>query len=174
MNNGHIIWLYGLSGAGKSTLAKHLALGLQCPTFILDADNLRQGLCYGLGYTVTDRTESLRRIAEAAKLIAKTGTVVIVCAITPHLAMQRIVHQIIGPSLTMVWVYASLETCEQRDVKGLYKKARNNEINDFPGVHSVFGTPSPLFVDFTLETENATPDECVRELRLYLIEKGIK
>lgn len=142
---GQVIWFYGLSGSGKSTIAIHLEKQLHARnilTKVLDGDNIRTGLNNNLGFTDEDRKENIRRIAEVAKLIAHTGVVTICSFITPNEELRSIAKGIIGEEdLVDVYVHASFETCEKRDVKGLYAKAKAGQIKQFTGKDSGFEIP---------------------------------
>lgn len=139
-----IVWMTGLSGAGKTTLCQSVAkrLSRNCrKTIILDGDTLRQGLCSDLGFSTEDRIESVRRIAHVAKLFMSTGTIVLVAVMAPIEAARRVARSIL-PDMIQVFVDASLECCERRDVKGLYAKARRGELKGFTGIDSPFEPPS--------------------------------
>lgn len=138
-----VVWMTGLSGAGKTTLCQSVAGRLRAEgsqVIILDGDILREGLCSDLGFSTEDRIESVRRIAHVAKLFASTGTTVLVAVMAPIEAARRIARGIL-PDMIQVFVDASLETCELRDVKGLYAKARRGELQGFTGVDSPFEPP---------------------------------
>lgn len=159
-------WLTGLSGSGKSTLAKAME---QCliaegrPCFILDGDNIRHGLNRDLGFTMKDRSENIRRISEVAKLFNQAGIIVITAFISPYRQDRQAAANIIGEEcFREVFVDTPLEVCEQRDPKGLYKKARAGEIPQFTGVTDPYEAPeSP---DFTVKTAEATLEDSVEEL----------
>jgi adenylylsulfate kinase len=139
------IWMSGLSGSGKSTIANLLEVELNSKgyhTFILDGDNTRLGLNKGLGFSEEDRIENIRRVAEVCKLMNEAGLIVICSFISPFEKNRQQAKEIIGENFFEVFVDASLETCEERDPKGLYKKARLGEIKDFTGISSPFEIPS--------------------------------
>ncbi len=139
------IWMSGLSGSGKSTIANLLEVELNSKgyhTFILDGDNTRLGLNKGLGFSEEDRIENIRRVAEVCKLMNEAGLIVICSFISPFEKNRQQAKEIIGENFFEVFVDASLETCEKRDPKGLYKKARLGEIKDFTGISSPFEIPS--------------------------------
>ncbi len=142
---GKVLWFTGLSGAGKSTLAellknKLIKEGLNCK--ILDGDILRTGLNNNLGFSEKERFENIRRTAEVAKLFSESGFVVIVAFITPTQSMRNLAKNIIGAeNFYEIFIDASLEVCEKRDVKGLYKKARNGEIQNFTGISACYECP---------------------------------
>lgn len=146
--NGHpsgVIWLYGLSGSGKSTLANKLEkrlFELGNKTYILDGDNTRFGLTKGLGFSREDRDENIRRVAETANLMADAGLIVICSFITPFEQQRELIRTILNnQNQISVFVDCDIEVCEQRDPKGLYKKARNGEITSFTGISSPFEVP---------------------------------
>ena len=144
-NKGQVIWFTGLSGSGKSTLANQLSFELykeSKPHFVLDGDNLRCGINKDLGFTEGDRTENIRRTAEIASLMADAGLIVLVAVISPFEQDRELARETIGESrFTLVFVDTPLEVCEQRDPKGLYKKARAGEIPNFTGIGSGFEPP---------------------------------
>lgn len=170
--HGKVIWMLGLSGSGKSTLARLAEQELYKHGFhtqILDGDNLRVGLNANLGFSVEDRRENIRRAAEAAKLISGNGTVVIASFICPTNEIQAQVRDIIGEDLIMVYIKASVNACEDRDVKGLYAKARKGEIQNFTGIDSPF--QAPVNPELTLDTENQSPEESLKELTEFIFPK---
>jgi adenylylsulfate kinase len=142
-----VIFLYGLSGAGKSTLAVKLQK-LIPNSFILDGDIVREGLCSDLGFSKEDRSENLRRVIHCARLLSKAGVTAIAALIAPYEEDRRMVERICHDVLFIdVFVSCPLDVCEERDVKGLYKKARAKEIANFTGVSDPFETPLvPLLV----------------------------
>ena len=158
---GHVIWLYGLSGSGKSTIAIQLEQQLhdrKVLSKVLDGDNIRTGLNNNLGFTDEDRLENIRRIAEVSKLLAHTGIVTICSFITPKEELRKMAREIIGEEdLLDVYVHASFETCEQRDVKGLYAKAKAGQIKQFTGKDSGFEIPENPTLH--IGTENQTIEQ---------------
>jgi adenylylsulfate kinase len=140
-----VIWLTGLSGSGKSTIANELAIKLQQEgklAYILDGDNVRMGLNKDLGFSDNDRKENIRRIAEVAKLLSDAGVIVITAFISPFREEREKAKEITGrDNFIEVFVRTSLETCEKRDPKGLYKKARAGEIPMFTGIDSPYEEP---------------------------------
>ena len=140
-----VIWLTGLSGSGKSTIANELAIKLQQEgklAYILDGDNVRMGLNKDLGFSDDDRKENIRRIAEVAKLLSDAGVIVITAFISPFREEREKAKGIVGrDNFIEVFVRTSLETCEKRDPKGLYKKARAGEIPMFTGIDSPYEEP---------------------------------
>ena len=155
---GQVIWFYGLSGSGKSTIAIQLEKQLHARNIlskVLDGDNIRTGLNNNLGFTDEDRKENIRRIAEVAKLMAHTGVVTICSFITPNEELRDIAKDIIGEEdLVDVYVHASFETCEKRDVKGLYAKAKAGQIKQFTGKDSGFEIPDNPTLRIDTETQS--------------------
>jgi adenylylsulfate kinase len=172
---GQVIWLYGLSGSGKSTLAIALERQFHAEGFatqLLDGDNIRTGLNRGLGFSDSDRTENIRRIAEVAKLFAHAGIVTLCSFITPLRAHRDLARSIIGADdLLEVYVKASFETCARRDPKGLYAKAAAGGVGQFTGKDSSFEEPlaanDPAAHPGTLilDTEAASAEACLDTLR---------
>ena len=164
--SGRVFWLYGLSGSGKSTLAIGLERSLHedgLVTAVLDGDNLRSGLNKDLGFSDEDREENLRRVAEVAKLFAESGLVAIVSFITPRQEFRETARAIIGKDdFREIYVKASYATCEERDVKGLYAKARAGQISDFTGKASAFEAPDSPWL--TIDTEKSSPEESLAQL----------
>ena len=156
------IWFTGLSGSGKSTLANEIekrlvAMGKH--TMLLDGDNVRMGLNNNLGFSDEDRVENIRRIAETAKLMNDAGLIVLTSFISTFTRDRRNAKDIIGEDFIEVYISTPLEVCEQRDVKGLYKKARRGEIENFTGINSPYEEPENP--DITVDTSKHTIDECV-------------
>ena len=145
-HKGIVLWFTGLSGSGKSTLANALNESLHkrgLSTFILDGDNIRHGLCKDLGFSDVDREENIRRIGEVANLFMNAGIITITAFVSPFKNDREKVKNIIGPQdFIEVYCAASLNVCESRDTKGLYKKAREGEIKDFTGISSPYEPPS--------------------------------
>ncbi|MCB0632377.1 MAG: adenylyl-sulfate kinase [Saprospiraceae bacterium] len=140
-----VIWLTGLSGSGKSTIAQRLERFLYSEGYfvqVLDGDNIRMGISNNLGFSVTDREENIRRIAEVAKLYLNSGVITLASFISPTRAIRDLARQVIGPEdFIEIYINAPLEVCEQRDVKGLYAKARKGEIKGFTGIDSPYEAP---------------------------------
>lgn len=170
--NGHsggILWFTGLSGSGKSTLAKELQKQLFTrgyQVYVLDGDNIRQGLNADLGFSPKDRGENIRRIGEVAALFADAGMVVITAFISPYAEDRRKARAAAHELFHTVHIKAGVEICESRDVKGLYKKARNGEINDFTGVSAPYEVPENP--ELVLDTEIMSIDDCIAELTAYV------
>lgn len=164
-----VIWLTGYSGAGKSTLANGIESRLfekGVHTYILDGDNVRKGLNNDLAFSDKDREENIRRVGEVSKLFVDAGIVVIAAFISPFRKDRDHVRGIIQPDYFIeVFVDTSIQECEKRDTKGLYKKARNGEISNFPGISSEF--ERPINPEIIVDTENQTIDESVN----HIIEK---
>jgi adenylylsulfate kinase len=162
---GMVIWLLGLSGAGKSTLAalteKRLT-GAGLITVLLDGDHLRAGINKDLSFSEEDRKENIRRAAEIAKMLAGNNIVTLCSFITPMREQRDLARSIAGNGYFEVYVSCPMEICEQRDVKGLYKRARNNEIPHFTGIGSRFDIPSSA--DLVIHTDKETPEQSAGRL----------
>ena len=160
------IWLYGISGSGKSTLASALERTLHAEgrlTTLLDGDLLRTGLNAGLGFSDDDRRENIRRAAEVARLFNQTGVISVCSFITPRRALRTLARQIVGDdNFFQVYVKASMETCRDRDVKGLYAKAEGGQLKQFTGRDSVFEEPESA--DLILDTEAMDEAACLEAL----------
>jgi adenylylsulfate kinase len=169
--NGHkgaILWFTGLSGSGKSTLAHAVEEELHqrgCHTYVLDGDNVRHGLCADLSFNDADRQENIRRIGHMAHQMAQAGIIVLTAFISPFRSDRENVRKIAGNDFHEFFCQCGLEKCEQRDVKGLYKKARAGEISHFTGISSPYEAPeSPqLMVDTTIDLDGS-----VAEILTYL------
>ena len=165
---GIMLWFTGLSGSGKSTLAIALERelynsGILCR--ILDGDNIRTGINNNLGFTETDRVENIRRIAEVAKLFVDCGVVTIAAFISPTEQIRQMAADIIGKDdFFEIYVNTPLEICEERDVKGLYKKARQGEIKNFTGI-----SEAPLNPAITIDTSACSLEESVNLLKKIII-----
>lgn len=161
--NSRVIWLTGLSGAGKTTIAQHFELALNklgYLTQVLDGDNIRSGINNNLGFSEEDRYENIRRISEVSKLLMDSGIICINSFISPTNEIRKMAKQIIGEeNFIEVFVDAPIEVCEQRDVKGLYEKARRGEIKNFTGIDSPFEPPKNA--DVVLHTDQLSVDGCV-------------
>ena len=153
-----VFWLTGLSGSGKSTLAIGLQnelhkAGKLC--YILDGDNVRAGINSNLGFSDADRSENIRRIAEVARLFADAGIIILCSFVSPTVQIRELAKNIIGQNdFHEIYVNASLESCENRDVKGLYKKARAGEIKDFTGIHQPFEAPENPWLEIKTDKES--------------------
>ncbi len=161
-----VFWFTGLSGAGKSTLAfaleRHL-ISRGVPCAVLDGDNVRHGLNRDLGFSPLDRTENIRRVAEVSRLMLDAGLIVITSFISPYRIDRAMAKEIIGEeNFVEVYLSANLETCEKRDTKGLYRKARSGEIPSFTGISSPYEPPDTP--ELTIDTTNLTVALCVESL----------
>ncbi|OAI18562.1 adenylyl-sulfate kinase [Methylomonas koyamae] len=176
--NGHrsaILWFTGLSGAGKSTLAhavEERLYQLGCRTFVLDGDNVRQGLCADLGFSDQDRRENIRRIAEVAKLMLEAGIITLTAFISPFQVERLQARQLVAAN-DFIEIYCScdLAVCEQRDTKGLYQKARQGEIKWFTGISSPYEVP--LHPDLIVETGRDSLEDCVDRVMEFLAVRGV-
>jgi adenylylsulfate kinase len=164
--NGHIggvIWLTGLSGSGKTTLCQKaekdlIKRGIRC--VVIDGDQLRQGLNHDLGFSEHDRKENMRRAAEVAAMFLNAGFVVLVSMISPSRAVRDIIrHRFQSKDFAEIYVKCSLETCERRDPKGLYQKARKGEIRDFTGIDAIY--EPPIRAELTVNTEHESTENCM-------------
>ncbi len=168
---GRVIWFTGLSGAGKSTLANALETELHrqgLHTYLLDGDNVRQGLNRDLGFTSNDRVENIRRIAEVAKLMMDAGLIVLTAFISPFRKERDLARALIGPEdFTEVYVSTSLETCERRDTKGLYQKARDGKLLHMTGIDSPYEAPTnpTVIVDCERQPLESTLAALLRDLK---------
>ncbi|MEI6084533.1 MAG: adenylyl-sulfate kinase [Verrucomicrobiota bacterium] len=169
-HKGAIIWLTGLSGAGKSTIATDLerelfAMGLH--TYILDGDNIRHGLSANLGFSPEDRQENIRRVGEVARLMMDAGVLVITAFISPYRDDRRLARSLVDDKdFIEIYVNAPVEVCEQRDPKGLYKKARAGQIQNFTGVDAPYEAPEKPEVEVRTDKQSAA--ECVAHIIDYL------
>jgi len=167
-HKGGVFWFTGLSGAGKSTLAHKVEEELHqngCHTYVLDGDNVRHGLCADLSFSDEDRKENIRRIGQMANLYVEAGVIVLTAFISPFRSDRENVRKIAGADFHEIYCKCSLEVCETRDVKGLYKRARAGEIPDFTGISSPYEEPqSP---ELQVDTESHL-DECADEVFGYI------
>lgn len=168
-----VVWLTGLSGSGKTTIARSLEVRLADAgrlSAVLDGDLIRTGLNRGLGFSEQDRQENIRRIAEVARLLIDTGVIAIVSVISPTEAMRDSARQIIGAGdLLLVYVRCPLEVCQQRDVKGLYGKARAGQLPQFTGIGAPYEPPrSP---DIVIDTDRKSVQEAVDLLLAALADR---
>ena len=161
-----VIWMTGLSGSGKSTIANALDVALRAKgrfTCIIDGDSVRSGLCRDLGFTDSDRDENIRRVAEVAGLMVEAGLIVIVALISPSSASRHYARSIIGNEhFVEVHVDAPLAIAEQRDPKGLYKKARSGLLKNFTGIDSNYDTP--LFPEVHVQTHVFSVEQSVERI----------
>jgi len=176
--NGHrsvLVWLTGLSGAGKSTLAQAVVKELYdmgCSAYVLDGDNVRHGLCGDLGFSADDRRENIRRIGEISKLFVDAGMITITAFISPFREDRDRVRALLPPEdFLEVYCACSLEECERRDVKGLYKKARAGLIREFTGITSPYEAPPDP--ELTVHTDTQAPLESAKQILDLLVRHGV-
>ena len=176
--NGHrsvILWFTGLSNSGKSTIAhacEERLYGRGCRTFVFDGDNVRHGLCGDLGFSRKDRDENIRRVGEMAKLFIESGVIALTAFISPFRDDRNRVRTLVLESdFLEIYCKCPLEVCEQRDVKGHYKKARAGEIKEFTGISSPY--EEPLHPDLVLTTATMTVEECVEMVIQLLLQRNI-
>lgn len=174
---GATIWFTGLPSSGKSTIAftlEHALVERGHLAYVLDGDNIRHGLNKNLGFSPEDRVENIRRIGEVAKLFADAGLLTCTSFISPYRAdrdQARKIHHEAGLPFIEVFVRTPVELCEQRDPKGLYKKAKAGELKEFTGVSAPY--EEPLNPELILDTAELTPDQAVQIVLLYLGAKGL-
>jgi adenylylsulfate kinase len=170
-----IIWFTGLSGSGKSTLAHAVEEELHqdgCRTFVFDGDNVRHGLCANLGFSENDRHENIRRIGEMAKLFIEAGVIALTAFISPYRADRERVRALVSEDdFIEIYCNSPLEVCEERDVKGLYRKARKGEIKNYTGISSPYEEPE--HPDLVLDTANETVEANVEKVLDMLEERHI-
>ena len=170
-----IIWFTGLSGSGKSTLAHAVEEELHqdgCRTFVFDGDNVRHGLCANLSFSVEDRHENIRRIGEMAKLFIEAGVIALTAFISPFRADRERVRALVSENdFVEIYCNSPLAVCEERDVKGLYKKARKGEIKNYTGISSPYEEPE--HPDLVLDTANETVETNVEKVLALLEERHI-
>jgi len=170
-----LLWFTGLSGSGKSTIANALDVALHergYHTFLLDGDNVRHGLCSDLGFSDVDRVENIRRIGEVSKLFADAGLIVLSAFISPFTSDRRLVRKLFpAGEFIEVFMDTPLDTCEERDPKGLYRKARAGEIKRFTGIDSPYEVPP--HPEVRLDTSTMTVDDCVEILIQHLARNGL-
>lgn len=176
--NGHrgaILWFTGLSGAGKSTLAHAVEESLYqqgCRTFVLDGDNVRHGLCGDLGFSSEDRIENIRRVGEIAKLFMEAGIIVLTAFISPFRSdRDRVRGMAAHGDFIEIYCDSPIEVCEERDVKGLYQKARAGQISQFTGISSPY--EAPLNPELIVPTGEVELEDCVAEVMRLLVQRGI-
>ncbi len=170
-----VLWFTGLSGAGKSTLAHAVEdklHQLNCRTFVLDGDNVRHGLCGDLGFSDQDRRENIRRVAELAKLMLEAGVITLTAFISPFRAERDLARNLLtSDDFIEIHCACSLDVCEKRDVKGLYKKARQGEIANFTGISSPYERPENP--ELTIDTGSMSLDECVEQVLVLLKNRNV-
>jgi bifunctional enzyme CysN/CysC len=164
------VWLTGLSGAGKSTIANLLEKRLHAQgrhTYVLDGDNVRNGLNRDLGFSAEDRDENIRRVAEVARLMVDAGLIVIVAFISPFRRERSMARGLFASGeFVEVFVDAPLAECERRDPKGLYAKARRGELRDFTGIDSPY--EAPLSPEIRVPTSQLTPEQCIEAILVHV------
>ena len=170
-----VIWFTGLSGSGKSTLAHSVEeelYKLNCRTFVLDGDNVRHGLSSNLTFSDNDRKENIRRISETAKLMMEAGVIAITAFISPFREDRDLVRRLL-PQKDFIEIYckASLEICESRDVKGLYRRARAGEIKDYTGIDSPYEAPDNP--ELVIDTDSESLKESIAKVVDFLKSKEI-
>ena len=174
-HKAYLLWFTGLSGSGKSTLANLVEIALHqqgISTYILDGDNIRQGINKDLSFAPQDRTENIRRIAEISNLMLDAGVVTLAAFVSPYIKDRMAVKQIVGPdNFIEIFVNTSLAECERRDVKGLYKKARSGEIKNMTGISAPYETP--INPDLEVVTDGHSIEESV-EIIINFITKKLK
>jgi adenylylsulfate kinase len=174
---GATLWFTGLSGSGKSTIAftlEHALIQQGRLAYVLDGDNIRHGLNKNLGFSAADREENIRRIGEVAKLFADAGLVAMASFISPYRKDRDIVralHDAAGVPFIEIHVATPIETCETRDPKGLYKKARAGQLKGFTGIDDPYEAPEKA--EITLDATNTSPQEATLQLLAFLREKGL-
>jgi adenylylsulfate kinase len=175
--NGHksaILWFTGLSGAGKSTVAHAVEEALHqqgCRTFVFDGDNVRHGLCSDLSFSEEARKENIRRVGEMSKLFLEAGVIALTAFISPYRSDRQKVRELVGPAdFVEIYCRCSLEVCERRDVKGLYKRARHGEIKEFTGISSPY--EEPVNPELIIDTGEASLETCVAQVIDYLGHNG--
>lgn len=169
------LWFTGLSGSGKSTLAHTVEEALHnkgCRTFVFDGDNVRHGLCADLGFSEKDRAENIRRIGEMVRLFTEAGVIALTAFISPFQRDREFVRELVTPAdFFEIYCRCDLEICENRDVKGLYKKARAGEIPDFTGISSPYEEPENA--DLVLDTGRTSLESCAERVLVLLAERGV-
>jgi len=169
-----ILWFTGLSGAGKSTLAhrvEELLFERGCRTFVFDGDNVRHGLCADLGFSAEDRRENIRRIGEMSKLFVEAGVIALTAFISPFRNdRDQVRARVATGDFVEIHCDAPLSVCEQRDIKGLYQKARRGEIAEFTGISSPYEAPENP--ELVVRTGTQDLDTCARQVLDYLIQHG--
>ena len=170
-----LVWFTGLSGAGKSTIAhavEEMLHEMGCRTFAFDGDNVRHGLCRDLGFSPEARSENIRRIAEMAKLFLEAGVISLAAFISPSRKDREFVRELVGKhDYIEVYCRCALQVCEERDVKGLYKRARAGEVKEFTGISAPYDEPENA--DLVLDTDKSSVEECARKVLDLLVSKRV-
>ncbi len=174
-HKGVVLWFTGLSGSGKSTLAhtiEELLHKRQCRTYVFDGDNVRHGLCSDLGFSKSDRKENIRRIGEMVNLFVDAGLITLTAFISPYRADRHLVRDLVGrDDFLEIYCHCPLEVCEQRDTKGMYRKAREGLIQEFTGISSPYEEPENP--DLVIETAKTSLDDSARHIIELLEAKSI-
>jgi adenylylsulfate kinase len=168
-HKGFTLWFTGLSGSGKTTITNQLVKALRkrdVPLEVLDGDIVRENLSKGLGFSKEDRDTNIRRIAFVANLLSRNGVPVITAAISPYREIRNEAREMMDGRFVEAYVKASVEVCEQRDVKGLYAKARAGEIKEFTGVSDPYEPPEDP--ELVIDTERQSPEESAQQILAYL------
>ncbi len=169
--NAKVIWMTGLSGSGKTTIAKGVERYLHSHGIIsqlLDGDNIRVGISNNLNFTTEDRVENIRRISEVSKLFINCGIITLNCFVSPTISIRKNARNIIGSNdFIEIYINASIETCENRDTKGLYKKARTGEISNLSGINAPFEPPKNP--DLEINTSILSIDESIEKVINYIM-----
>lgn len=172
-HNSFLVWVTGLSGSGKSTIANELECQLHdsgFKTYVLDGDNIRHGINKNLSFSPEDRSENIRRIAEISKLFIDSGTIVIGAFISPYEKDRKHIKKIVGDkNYIEIFVNTSVDECERRDVKGLYKKARNGDIKNFTGISAPY--EAPINPDIEIKTEEESIEKSVLKIVNFIQKK---
>ena len=170
-----ILWFTGLSGAGKSTLAHSVEEKLHqlgCSTYVLDGDNVRHGLCGDLTFSEKDRKENIRRIGQVAKLFLESGVIVLTAFISPFRSDRQLIRNMVQHGdFIEIYCNSSIDVCEQRDVKGLYQKARTGEVKEFTGISSPY--EEPIKPEILVETGSDSLEKCTDDILKLLRERNI-
>jgi adenylylsulfate kinase len=173
-SRGFCLWFTGLSGSGKSTITTHLVKELRkrgSKLEVLDGDVVRENLSKGLGFSKEDRDTNIRRIAFVANLLSRNEVPVITAAISPYREIRNEAREMMGDRFIEAYVKASVEVCEQRDVKGLYAKARSGEIKEFTGVSDPYEPPENP--ELVIDTEAQSPEDSARQILVFLEERQL-
>ena len=173
-HQGAVLWFTGLSGSGKSTVANGVELALHnagCHTYVLDGDNVRHGLNGDLSFSNADRHENIRRIGEVSRLFSDAGVLTLTAFISPFRSDRALMRDLLGDRFIEVHIKASVEVCESRDPKGLYKKARAGEIPEFTGISSPYEEPE--HPEIVVDTGALSIDEAVAHVVEYLMSHGV-
>jgi adenylylsulfate kinase len=172
-HKSYLLWFTGLSGSGKSTLANLVEVALHeqnKATYVLDGDNIRQGINKDLTFAPEDRSENIRRIAEISSLMVDAGVITLAAFVSPYIKDRTLIKNIVGAfNFIEIFVNTSLEECERRDVKGLYKKARAGEIKNMTGISAPYEAPTNP--DFEIITDGQSVEDSVKEVLTFLNKK---